>query len=259
MRADKFFAVRFGSRNKAANALKAGLVLRGGKPLAPDDEVSGEETFSFLYKEERFVSEGGYKLARGLDVFDERVDGCVFADLGASTGGFTDCLLRRGVSKVFCVDVGESQLAPSLLADERVYVMDKTNARYLRPEDFPCPLDGVVSDLSFISLRLVLPAIKGLLPEGGRAFVLFKPQFECGRNALGKSGICPPALHNELLSGFYDFCLSLSLAPIGLTTAPIRPKKNIEYIFHLKKGAKPVEKRLLLGEINGGISPRIKA
>lgn len=249
MRADKFFADRFGSRTKAANALREGLVLRNGRPLLPDSEVSAGEEFSFIQKREQFVSEGGYKLARGLDVFGESVAGQVFADLGASTGGFTDCLLQRGVRKVFCVDVGESLLSPSLLADERVSVMDRTNARYLSPKDFPCPLDGVVCDLSFISLKLVLPAMAALLPAMGRAFVLFKPQFECGRGALGKSGICPPALHGALLSDFYDFCEGLSLAPRGVTNAPIRPKKNIEYVFFLQKGGAAVPKGLLLESI----------
>ncbi len=245
MRADKFFAERFGSRTKAAEALREGLVLCGKRALSPSDEIDGTEEFSFLSRKAEFVSNGGYKLARALDVFGENVEGMVFADLGASTGGFTDCLLQRGAARVFCVDVGESQLSPRLLADERVVVMDNTNARYLRPEDLPAPLDGVVCDLSFISLRLILPAVKELLPDGGRAYVLFKPQFECGRGALKKSGVCPPALHRELLSGFYDFCTALSLAPAALTNAPIRERKNVEYLFKLVRGGKAEEKQVL--------------
>lgn len=249
MRADKYFAGRFGSRTKAAQALKAGLVLRGGKPLSPDDRVEGDEGLEFLSRKEQFVSEGGYKLARGLDAFGESVEGMVFADLGAGSGGFTDCLLQRGAKKVFCVDVGESGLSGVLLQDGRVCLMPKRNARYLTPADFPCPLDGVVSDLSFISLRLVLPAVRELLPPLGKAFVLFKPQFECGKRAIPKSGICPPALHGELLGSFYDFCLTLSLAPRGLVNAPIREKKNIEYVFLLQKDGEPIAKRLLLGAL----------
>lgn len=245
MRADKFFAEKFGSRSKAAAALKQGLILRNGKPLAPDDEVREGDGFSAT-GELRYVSAGGYKLESGLDAFGERVMGGVYADLGASTGGFTDCLLQRGAKKVFCVDVGESQLAPALFSDPRVAVMDRTNARYLTARDFPCPLDGVVADLSFISLRLILPAVKELLPAGGKAFVLFKPQFECGRKALGKSGVCPPALHGGLLADFYDFCLPLSLAPRAVVPAPVREKKNVEYMVFLQKDAPAAEKTAFL-------------
>ncbi len=246
MRADKFFSTRFGSRTKAAEALKAGLVRLRDRPVAPDDEITGEEPFLILSRREEFVSEGGYKLAKGLDAFERSVEGMVFADLGASTGGFTDCLLQRGAKRVFCVDVGKSQLAPALSSDPRVTVMDDTNARYLSAGDFSCPLDGIVGDLSFISLRLILPTVVRLLPEGGCAYVLFKPQFECGRQALGKSGICPFPLHRRLLGDFYDFCLALQAAPVALTNAPIRPKKNIEYLLWLQKGGVAADRETFL-------------
>ena len=246
MRADKYFSEKFGSRTKASDALKKGLVLRHGKVLSPDDEVFEGDEFCFLSVQSQFVSNGGYKLARGLDEFKESVSGGVFADLGASTGGFTDCLLQRGAKQVFCVDVGESQLAPALKSDKRVVVMDGVNARFLTKDSFPVPLDGVVSDLSFISLRLVLPAVKDLLADGGRAFVLFKPQFECGRSGLGKSGICPRRLHGGLLADFYDFCVALDLAPEKIVNAPVRPKKNIEYVLLLRKGAPSADKLAFL-------------
>ena len=246
MRADKFFAPKFGSRTKAADALKGGLVLRGDKPVSPDDEIKEGDLFTFLPREEEYVSNGGYKLARGLDAFSLSVSGKTFADLGASTGGFTDCLLQRGAKRVFCVDVGESQLAASLRADPRVTVMDNTNARYLKGEDFPCPLDGVVCDLSFISLRLILPAAAALLPDGGDALVLFKPQFESGGKGLSKNGVCPPKQHRRLLGDFYDFCLTLPLAPLALTNAPIRPKKNVEYVVWLKRGGAAIGKEKFL-------------
>lgn len=250
MRADKFFAEKFGSRTRAAAAIERGLVLRGGEPLSPSDEVREGDAFEFPEPDERFVSNGGYKLSCGLDAFGERVEGLVFADLGASTGGFTDCLLQRGAGKVFCVDVGKSQLAPSLRADKRVVVMDGVNARYLTPADFPCPLDGVVADLSFISLRLVLPAVKELLPEGRSAFVLFKPQFECGRKGVNKNGICPPRLHAELLSDFFDFSSALGLAPVALARAPLREGKNIEYLLKLCKGGDQKKDALLRAFVN---------
>lgn len=233
MRADKFLSERFGSRNKAREALLRGLVLRGGKPLRPSDELASWDGLVFL-GEESYVSQGGYKLARGLDAFHLDVEG-VYADLGASTGGFTDCLLQRGAERVYCVDVGESQLDPSLASDPRVVVMDGKNARFLTAEDFPEPIGGVVSDLSFISLRLVLPAVSAILKEGGHAVVLFKPQFEFGRG-ISKSGIVPPREHPRLLSEFYDFCLSIGFAPKDVVNAPLKEKKNIEYAILLGRG-----------------------
>ena len=246
MRADKFFAERFGSRTKAQEALKRGLVLRGGRPLSSDDEVKEGDAFEFPASEALYVSGGGYKLARGLDFFQENVSGKAYCDIGASTGGFTDCLLRRGARAVVCVDVGEGLLAPSLTADARVHVLDNTNARYLKRGDLPIAVDGVVSDVSFISLELILPAILDILPEHGKAFVLFKPQFECGGRGLGKSGILPVTRHAALLDGFYDTCKALSLAPKGIVNAPVRPQKNVEYVVLLEKGGEPVPKYLFL-------------
>ena len=240
MRADSFFAEKFGSRTRAKDALLRGLVLRAGKPLSPSDDVREGEDFTFLDAGELHVSRGANKLARGLDAFGACVEGEVFADLGASTGGFTEVLLSRGARCVYAVDVGKAQLAPSLAEDARVVVMDETNARYLTPEKFPEPLDGVVSDLSFISLKHILPAVSCLLREGGRAFVLFKPQFECGGRGLGKGGILPVKYHRALLADFYAFCLTQRLAPCAVVPAPILPRKNIEYVVHLVKDGQPV-------------------
>lgn len=241
MRADKFFSDQFGSRTKAKEALERGLVLRDGKALSPKSDVSQDDRFDFIQPDQVFVSNGGYKLARGLDVFEESVEGRVFADLGASTGGFTDCLLQRGAKRVYCVDVGESQLDASLSASGRVVVMDRTNARFLTKDSFPEPIGGVVSDLSFISLRLILPAVAELLADGGKAIVLFKPQFECEGIGLGKSGILPLSRHAALLRKFYAFALSLGLAPRNVVNAPLREKKNIEYVVMLEKGGTPLK------------------
>lgn len=241
MRADKFFAEKFGSRTKAKEKLLRGLVYANGKVLYPNSELTGEENFSFT-EEDDFVSRGGEKLERGLSVFDESVKDGVFADLGASTGGFTDCLLRRGAKRVYCVDVGENQLAERLRTDPRVVVMDKTNARYLEKEHFGEPLDGIVSDLSFISLRLILPAVVRLLEEEKKATMLFKPQFECGKGKTGKSGIFPVRFHAPLLSEFYDFSFSLGLSACNIVNAPIHAGKNIEYIVSLSKGGRALEK-----------------
>ena len=248
MRADKFFSGRFGSRTKAAEALKRGLILRNGRALSPDDEVKEGDDFEFPLTEEQYVSNGGYKLARGLDVFREDVSGKAYCDLGASTGGFTDCLLQRGAKAVVSVDVGESQLAPFLAADPRVAVMDNTNARYLKKQDLPFPVDGVVSDLSFISLELVLPVVKDVLPDHGKAFVLFKPQFECGGKGLQKRGILPVSRHAALLDAFYDTAKSLSLMPRAVVNAPVRPQKNVEYVVFLEKGGECIPKYQFLAQ-----------
>ncbi len=245
MRADKFFAERFGSRTKAKEALIAGYVTKNGKLVAPDDEIFSDEGYT-ISKEIDFVSNGGRKLERALNVFSIDVSGKTFADLGASTGGFTDCLLKKNAKRVYCVDVGESQLDRRIVTDRRVTVMDKTNARYLTPAHFPEKLDGVVSDLSFISLRLVLPAVNALLPDHGQAFVLFKPQYECGGKGLGKSGILPKIYHKNLLSGFYSFCITLNLAPVDVVCAPIFPKKNIEYVVYLQKNGTPISEQTFL-------------
>lgn len=253
MRADKFFAGKYGSRTKAQEILKAGLILRAGKPLLPKDEVTEGDVFLFLDEGNRFVSAGGKKLEKGLSFFSESVSGEVAVDLGASTGGFTQCLLRRGAKRVFCVDVGESQLDKSLLSDERVVVMDRTNARYLTAERFSESVSVVTGDLSFISLRLIVPAICSFLQDGGRAFLLFKPQFECEGKGLGDNGILPVKLHKRLLSDFYDFCLESGLIPQNIVNAPIVEKKNVEYVIFLRKGGKPLGKDLFLkraGEIS---------
>lgn len=245
MRADKFFADKFGSRTKAKEKLLRGQIYAGEKRLSPDSELSGGEDFRFV-EETSFVSRGGDKLERALSAFGESVEGCVFADFGASTGGFTDCLLRRGAKKVYCIDVGENQLDDTLKRDSRVVIFDKTNVRYLDEGRFSEPLDGIVSDLSFISLRLVLPVIARIFHGEERAFMLFKPQFECGKGKTGKSGILPVRYHEALLSDFYDFSLSLGLNVHNVVNAPYREGKNLEYVLHLSRAACALDKREFL-------------
>lgn len=242
MRADKFFAQKYGSRTRAQQILKEGLILKDGKPLLPKDEVDGSERFVFLDSGERFVSGGGKKLEKSLALFGQSVEGDIVADLGASTGGFTDCLLKRGAKHVYCVDVGESQLDERISCDKRVTVMDKTNARYLSKASFPQEISVVTGDLSFISLRLILPAVCDILDCNGRAFLLFKPQFECGGTHLNDNGILPVKYHAALLSAFYDFCVESGLTPLNIVNAPIAPKKNVEYVVFLKKAEKALEK-----------------
>ena len=234
MRADKFFAEHFGSRTKAAEALERGLVLINGKPIKPKTEIKETDAITFVEADELFVSNGGYKLDRALKTFDFDCKDKIFADIGASTGGFTDCLLQNDAKKVYTIDVGESLLHESLQGDKRIVQMENTNARYLKKADFLDEIDGVVTDVSFISLRLIFPAIKEILSLNGSAFVLIKPQFECENKHIGKSGIVSPSAHAAIIEKVLGYLLENGLYPHGIVNAPIRKGKNIEYVLYCK-------------------------
>lgn len=237
MRADKFFAERFSSRTKAAEAVERGLVLVNGKKIKPSDEVSFADTVEYIQPDEYYVSNGGYKLSKAIRAFSFDCKGKIFADIGASTGGFTDCLLQNGAKKVYCVDVGESLLDESLAEREEVVVMQNTNARYLKAEDFADPLDGCVVDVSFISLKHILPAAASILPTGGVVLALIKPQFECERKNIGKSGVVGRATHARIIRSLYDFAAQRRLYALDIVNAPVRERKNVEYVIFLKKDA----------------------
>ncbi len=252
MRADKFFAERFGSRTKAAEAIEKGLVIVNGKTIQPKTEIKEGDNVQFPKAEEYFVSNGGYKLNRALKAFSFDVSGLIFADIGASTGGFTDCLLQRGAAKVYAIDVGESLLHPSLQGDPRIFPMENVNARYLTKQDFADNLDGVVADVSFISLRLIFPVIKEILRDDGNAFVLIKPQFECEKKHIGKSGIVSPSAHKDIVKKVLGYLGESGLYPHGIVNAPIRKGKNIEYILFVRpifKGA--MTEAALLEDVKG--------
>ena len=234
MRADKFFAEKFGSRTKAAECIEKGLVLVNGKQIKPKTEVLETDSISFIDPEELYVSNGGYKLARAIKEFDFSCVDKTFVDIGASTGGFTDCLLQNGAKKVYTVDVGESLLHETLLSSRKIVQMENTNARYLKKEDFPEQIDGIVTDVSFISLRLIFPAIKELLGVDGYAFALIKPQFECENKHIGKSGIVHPSAHAEIVKKVLGYLKENSLYPHGVVNAPVRKGKNIEYVLYIR-------------------------
>ncbi len=232
------------SREKAKALIMAGSVYVDGqrqtKPGAPvaeasDIQVRGEKL--------PYVSRGGLKLEKALDVFAIDPAGLVCVDCGASTGGFTDCLLQRGARHVYAVDVGYGQLAWSLRNDGRVTVMERTNARHLTPDMFPGPVDMAVMDMSFISLHLVLPAVKGLLGPGGQAICLVKPQFEAGREKVGKKGVVrDPAVHKEVLERFIGQSARMGFVLGGLDFSPVRgPEGNIEYLAWLKTEGRAAE------------------
>ena len=235
MRLDKYLAEKFGSRSKAAAAIGRGIVRVNGvvRPASydvkeGDDVTTDDEKISF-------VSAGGYKLHKALCDFDFSVESKVFADLGASTGGFTDCLLKSGAKKVYCIDVGESQLDKSLL-DKNVVVIDNFNARNLSAGLFEEELDGIVIDVSFISLTYLIKPVCEVLCHAKYVLALIKPQFECESRTVGKNGIVRGAdKHRDIIKKIYDFSIECGLAPIALTNAPIIRDKNMEYVILLQK------------------------
>ena len=232
MRADKYFTEQFGSRTKAAEAIEKGWVLVNGREIKPKTEISPTDTVTVVQPTERFVSNGGYKLDRAIKTFSFDCKGKVFADIGASTGGFTDCLLQYGAKKIYAIDVGESLLHESLLDCPKIVRMENTNARYLTKTDFPDGLDGVVTDVSFISLRLIFPVVKELLKPDGEAFVLIKPQFECEKKHIGKSGVVAPSAHADIVKKVLGYLRKNGLYAYGIINAPVRKGKNIEYVLY---------------------------
>ncbi len=250
MRADKYFSGLFGSRTKAAEAIEKGLVLVNGQPVKAKTEIKEGDDITLVQPKESFVSNGGYKLNRALHVFGFDCSGKIFADIGASTGGFTDCLLQRGAKKIYAVDVGESLLHASLQGDARIVSMENINARYLKKEDFSDDLDGVVADVSFISLRLIFPVLKAILKEDGDAFVLVKPQFECEKKHIGKSGIVHTSAHVDIVKKVLGYLTESDLYACNIVNAPIRKGKNIEYVLHIRSDGKGAStENAILGKI----------
>ena len=235
MRLDAFLVEKgfFDTRSKATNAIKRGEVfVNGVKAEKPSKETAENDAISIL-AEKAFVSVGGFKLDKALEEFGVDCKGRVFADIGASTGGFTDALLKRGAKTVFAVDVGKDLLDESLKNDPRVVVMDGVNARYLTENDFSLPLDGAVVDCSFISIRLILPTLVPIV-KGGTVIALIKPQFECGGEALSKNGLLlGEDEQKKVVSSVYGFCKELGLGITGFTHAPLFKKKNVEYLAEI--------------------------
>ncbi len=227
------------SRERARTSVMAGLVyVNGQKETKPGTPVPPDADIELRGDALPYVSRGGLKLEKAVSVFSIRPAGYVCADCGASTGGFTDVLLKNGAAKVYAVDVGYGQLAWTLRQDSRVVCLERTNVRYLTREQIPEPLDLATMDLSFISLRLVLPAVRDLLKERGRVVCLVKPQFEAGREKVGKKGVVrDSAVHEEVLRDFLAYSAEAGFALLGLDFSPIRgPEGNIEYLAYLEKG-----------------------
>ena len=227
------------SRQKAQALIMAGEVFvnqqkvsKAGTAVAEDAEIEVRG------KRLPYVSRGGLKLEKALDTFPVSVAGKVCLDTGASTGGFTDCMLQHGAVRVYAVDVGYGQLDYRLRADDRVICLERTNARYLTHEQIPEEPDFASADVSFISLRLILPVLRGLLKPDGEVICLVKPQFEAGKEKVGKKGVVrDPAVHREVLERFSVHAEEADFSVRGLTWTPVRgPEGNIEYLGWLTAG-----------------------
>ena len=226
------------SREKAKALIMSGIVYVNGqkedKAGTTFDETAPIEVRGSTLK---YVSRGGLKLEKAMDRFGVRLDGKVCMDVGASTGGFTDCMLKNGAVKVYSVDVGHGQLAWKLRNDERVVCMEKTNIRYVTSEDIADPIGFASIDVSFISLTKVLGPVKALLEDNGQIVCLIKPQFEAGREKVGKKGVVrEPAVHLEVIDMVIDYALSIGFEALNLEFSPIKgPEGNIEYLLYLQK------------------------
>ena len=226
------------SREKAKALIMSGIVYVNGQK---EDKAGTtfEETAPIEVRGStlKYVSRGGLKLEKAMDCFGVRLDGKICMDVGASTGGFTDCMLQNGAVKVYSVDVGHGQLAWKLRNDERVVCMEKTNIRYVTPEDIADPIGFASIDVSFISLTKVLGPVKALLEDNGQIVCLIKPQFEAGREKVGKKGVVrEPAVHLEVIDMVIDYALSIGFEALNLEFSPIKgPEGNIEYLLYLQK------------------------
>ena len=224
------------TRSKAQAIIMSGNVYVNGQK-ADKPGVSYEETVELEVRGAvcPYVSRGGLKLEKALRDFGVKPVDYVCSDSGASTGGFTDCLLQQGARKVFAIDVGYGQLDWKIRSDERVVVMERTNIRYVTPEDLGEPLDLSVIDVSFIGLEIVLPTIKTLLKPTGQVLCLIKPQFEAGKEKVGKKGVVrDPKIHQMVLDNFVSLVDSLGFKILGLTFSPVKgPEGNIEFLGHL--------------------------
>ena len=230
------------SRQKAQAAIMSGQVFVAGQRVdKPGTAVAEDAAVEVRGAALAYVSRGGLKLEKAMAVFPITLTGAVCADIGASTGGFTDCMLQKGAEKVYAVDVGYGQLAWKLRSDPRVVCLERTNARYLTREQIPEALDFASIDVSFISLKLIFPALYDLLREGGHIACLIKPQFEAGREKVGKKGVVrDPAVHLEVLEHFLEHAKENRFTVLGITYSPIRgPEGNIEYLGHLEKSDAP--------------------
>ena len=230
------------SREKAKAVIMAGLVYVDNQK-ADKCGASYEENVKLEVRGSAlpYVSRGGLKLEKAIKCFSPDLNGKITMDIGASTGGFTDCMLQNGAKKVYAIDVGYGQLAWKLRTDERVVNLERTNMRKVTREQVPDPIDFFSVDVSFISLRLILPVARQLMAEKAQAVCLIKPQFEAGREKVGKKGVVrDPSVHEEVIANILEFCLQNGFDVLGLDYSPVKgPEGNIEYLVFLQKSDEP--------------------
>ena len=227
------------SREKAKACIMEGRVyVNGQKVDKAGEKVGVDSDIEYRGDTLKYVSRGGLKLEKAMATWDLTLDDKICMDIGASTGGFTDCMLQNGAAKVFAVDVGYGQFAWKLRTDERVVCMERTNIRYVTPEDINNDLlDFASIDVSFISLKKIMPATLGLLKDDGEVVALIKPQFEAGREKVGKKGVVREiSTHKEVVHGIIDFLLEQDLNVLGVGYSPIKgPEGNREYLVYFSK------------------------
>ncbi|MCR6096660.1 TlyA family RNA methyltransferase [Salipaludibacillus agaradhaerens] len=232
------------TREKAKRTIMAGLVLADGERIdKPGTKVSIEVALSVKGQAIPYVSRGGLKLEKAIEAYQLSLSNKIMLDIGASTGGFTDCALQAGVKKVYALDVGYNQLAWKIRQDDRVIVMERKNFRYATIDDFKEGQPNFATiDVSFISLKLILPPLKNVLTNDGEVVALIKPQFEAGRDEVGKKGIVRDAkVHAKVIEDIIRFCENLSFSVMGLTFSPIRGGEgNIEFLVYLKNTQGPL-------------------
>lgn len=245
------------SRELAKAYIMAGNVyVDGMKEDKAGTKISVTANIEVRGSRMKYVSRGGYKLEKAIDEFDISLEGKICLDIGASTGGFTDCMLQNGAVKVYAIDVGYGQFAWKLRNDERVVCLEKTNVRYVTHEQVPDQGDFASIDVSFISLTKVLPAVLGVLGDEGQLVCLIKPQFEAGREKVGKKGVVKDiAVHKEVIEKIVNYALEQGLGILGLSFSPIKgPEGNIEYLIYLDKKQEGMTKEsvsLLVEEVVG--------
>ena len=230
------------SREKAKAMIMAGQVyVNNQKAVKAGTEIKSDDLIEIRGGAPKYVSRGGFKLEKALEVFPVSLNGKICMDVGASTGGFTDCMLMNGAAKVYSVDVGYGQLAWKLRCDGRVVNLERTNFRYATEEQIKDKIDFASVDVSFISLRHILPNLNSFLADGGSAVCLIKPQFEAGKEKVGKKGVVRDAgVHIEVVENTVNLAVGNGFSVVGLDFSPIKgPEGNIEYLIYLLKSCEP--------------------
>ncbi|MEG0157399.1 MAG: TlyA family RNA methyltransferase [Anaerovoracaceae bacterium] len=242
----------FPSREKAKASIMAGIVYVDGQRVDKAGTLIDENAELFV-KENLcpYVSRGGLKLEKAIETFNFSLDQSIAADMGASTGGFTDCMLQKGAKKVYAIDVGYGQLDYKLRTDNRVINMEKTNIRYMDTDLILEPVDFISIDVSFISLNLIFPVAAKVLAQTGSIVALVKPQFEAGREQIGKKGIVrDPAVHKEVIQKVMGYAKQAGLAAAGLTYSPVTGAKgNIEYLLYLTKNSATIDSQSQIEQV----------